>query len=84
MNADQTALQEEIDERIVEVQKSKGQCGGHESLSRAVCTLLRCQRAQLKERSGIAWKAGTTGAAVVAIIEAAKALGVAAWLAQVF
>ena len=80
MNADQTSLREEIDARIYEVQNSKGQqCGGHESLSRAVCTLLRCQRAQLSERGGVAWRAGGTAAALVAIIEGMKALGIGAW-----
>jgi hypothetical protein len=79
MNADQTSLREEIDQRIYEVQNAKGQCAGHDSLSRAVCTLLRCQRAQLSERGGVAWKAGGTAAALVAIIEGMKALGIGAW-----
>jgi hypothetical protein len=82
MTADQTSLRDEIDARIGEVEKSKGQCGGHESLSRAVCTLLRCQRAQLSERGGVMWRGGIAGAIVVGAAEACKALGIGAWFAS--
>ena len=80
MTADQTSLRDEIDQRIYEVQNAKGQCGGHDSLSRAVCTLLRCQRAQLSERGGVMWRGGIAGALVVGFAEACKALGITAWI----
>ena len=78
MDADLIALREEIDERLVEVTCSRGTCSGHPALARALGTLLRCQRAQLKQRAthtlAAAQAGGVVGAVVIGVIEAAKYL----------
>ena len=76
MDADLTALREEIDTRLSEVEHSQGTCAGHPALARAIGTLLRCQRAQLNQRAentaAAAKAGGLVGALVIGFIEFGK------------
>jgi hypothetical protein len=78
MDADLTALREEIDARLEEVTRAHGTCTGHAAFSRAIATLLRCQRAQLNQRAAgtmaAAKAGGVVGAILIGGIEAAKYL----------
>ncbi|MEI6210926.1 MAG: hypothetical protein WCR06_04805 [bacterium] len=78
MDSDLIALREEIDTRLEEVEASRGTCNGHHALSRAIGTLLRCQRAQLNQRAATVNAAakcgGIVGALLVGAVEAAKYL----------
>ena len=78
MDADVIALCEEIEERLTEVTCSHGTCSGHPALARALGTLLRCQRAQLKQRAAgtlaAAKAGGVVGALLIGGIEAMKYL----------
>ena len=78
MDADLIALRDEIDARLVEVEQSRGTCSGHPALARALGTLLRCQRAQLNQRTAnmnaAAKVGGVVGALLIGAIEAAKYL----------
>ena len=76
MDADLIALRDEIDARLVEVDLSRGTCSGHPALSRAIATLLRCQRAQLNQRAAhtvaAAKAGGVIGALLIGVVEAGK------------
>ena len=75
---DKDALVSMIDGAIAENQGSTGTCSAHGPLSRAVIVLLRCQRAQMHQRSigaVYAGVSGTIGAGVMlGIVEALKAI----------
>ena len=76
MSAENTALREEIEARLAEVEGSEGSCGGHLAMARALGTLLRCQRAQLNERAAgqasAAKAGGVVGALVIGVIEVGR------------
>jgi len=73
---DREALIEEIDSRLADIADSNGVCSGHGAICRGMSTLLRCQRAQLRQRqSHWAWGASAGAAAggiIAALLEAVK------------
>jgi hypothetical protein len=60
---DRDALIEEIDSRLLDVLGSNGICAGHGAICRGLATLLRCQRAQLRQRNR-AWAWGSGAGAI--------------------
>ena len=71
---DREALIGEIDAQLSAISRDvPGVCGGHGPMCRAIATLLRCQRAQLRQRSELAGYAiasgGVASAVLIAIVE---------------
>lgn len=83
MDADRDALIEEIDDRLQDIASASAQpgvCAAHGALTRGVATILRCQRAQMRQRAVAAASGAISGTVagtlLIGIIEAVKALAV--------